>query len=204
MTGMMNMGDRYTSEDYISATYKDVGFIQADVHIQSEETDVDSHGNRTKYYVTIFKGRWMIFEFNKKFKADVQISQKGFSNSRVGSLFSKKEERFKKVKLESETFNKKFNVFAQDEHDAFYIITPSLMTRLEKLVSEVKGKFLFCFVDNLLHIGLDNRKDSFEPPSVFRKFDEKEIISNVLRDIKPIITLIEELNLDNDLFRREV
>lgn len=204
MTGMMNMGDTYTSEDYVSGTYKNVGFTQSDVHIQRREEHVDSEGHRTTHYVTTFKGRWMIFEFNKKFKADVQISQKGFSNSRVGKLFAKKEERFKRVKLESETFNKKFNVFAQNEHDAFYIITPSLMSRLEKLVSGVRGKFLFCFVDNLLHIGLDNGKDSFEPPSVFKKFNEEEIISNVLSDIKPITTLIEELNLDNDLFRGEV
>ena len=105
-TKMMNMGDRYHSEDYISGRYKDIRFEQSDVHIEEEHTSTDSDGHTTTEYVTIFKGRWMIFDFNKTFKADVQISQKGFGNSRVKRFFGKKEELFKKVQMESETFNK--------------------------------------------------------------------------------------------------
>jgi hypothetical protein len=142
-TQMMNMGDKYHSEDYISAKYKDIKFEQADVHIEEEHESTDSDGNTTTTYITIFKGRWMIFDFNKEFKADVQISQKGFTNSRVKKFFGKKDELFKKVTMESENFNSKFNVYAQNEHDAFYIITPSLMERIERLAVRNKGKMLF-------------------------------------------------------------
>ena len=41
-TNMMRMGDRYHSEDYISAKYKGIKFEQADVHIEEEHTSTDS------------------------------------------------------------------------------------------------------------------------------------------------------------------
>lgn len=203
-TKMMRMGDRYHSEDYISAKYKDIKFEQSDVHIEEEYQTTDSDGHTTTHYVTIFRGRWMIFDFNKEFKANVQISQKGFSNSKVNTFWGKKEELFKKVAMESEAFNKKFNVYAQNEHDAFYIITPSLMERIERLAERNKGKLLFCFINNKLHIGIYDNKDSFEPGSVFKQIDEQETLNKISEEIETIIQFVEELNLDNDLFKKEV
>lgn len=203
-TEMMHMGDIYHSEDYISAEYKDIKFEQADVHIEEKHESTDSEGHTTTTYETIFKGRWMIFDFNKEFKANVQISQKGFKNSKVKRFFGKKEELFKKVSMESETFNKKFNVFAQNEHDAFYIITPSLMERIERLDDINKGKLLFCFINNKLHIGIYDGKDSFEPGSVFKQINEEESIRNISSEIETITQFVDELNLENDLFKKEV
>ncbi len=205
-TNMMYMGDRYHSEDYVSAKYKDIKFEQSDVHIEEEHETTDSDGNTSTTYVTIFHGRWMIFDFNKTFKADVQIAQKGFGNSKVKTftLFGNKNDVFKKVSMESESFNKKFNVYAQNEHDAFYIITPSLMSKIEKLDELNKGKLLLCFIDNRLHIGINDNKDSFEPDSVFKKIDEEKINTRILQDIEVITQFIDELNLDNDLFKKGV
>ena len=203
-TKMMRMGDRYHSEDYISAKYKDIKFEQSDVHIEEEHKTRDSNGHTTTHYVTIFRGRWMIFDFNKEFKANVQISQKGFSNSTVNTFWGKKEELFKKVAMESEAFNKKFNVYAQNEHDAFYIITPSLMERIERLAARNKGKLLFCFINNKLHIGIYDNKDSFEPGSVFKQINEQETLNKISEEIETITQFVEELNLDNDLFKKEV
>ncbi len=203
-TKMMYMGDIYKSEDYISGKYKDIKFEQSDVHIEEEHTSTDSDGSTSTSYTTIFKGRWMIFDFNKTFKADVQIAQKGFKNSKVKRFFGKEDEIFKKVSMESESFNSRFNVYAQNEHDAFYIITPTLMSKIEKLGDMTRGKLLLCFIDNRLHIGIDDNKDSFEPPTIFKQINETEIIEKISGDIKLITQFVDELNLDNDLFKKEV
>ena len=200
-TQMMNMGDRYSSNDLIIAKYKNINIMQADVHIEEEHQTTDSDGHTTTTYVTIFRGRWMIFDFNKTFKANLQLCQKGFSNSKLNNWGNK--EKFKKVMLEDEAFNKMFRTYAQSEHEAFYILTPSLMEKIKNLVSSVNGKILFCFVDNKLHVGLQNNKDSFEH-SIFKKIDEKQIIENISKDIKLITNFVDELDLDNDLFRKEV
>ena len=40
--------------------------------------------------------------------------------------------------------------------------------------------------------------------SKFTKIDEEDIMNNISKDIKLITNFVDELNLDNDLFKREV
>ena len=200
-TGMMNMGDRYSSNDYISGKYKNINVVQADVHIEEEHESTDSDGHTTTTWVTIFRGRWMIFDFNKKFKANIQVCEKGFGNNRL--YRGRDELKYQKVMMEDQEFNNKFKIYAQSDLEAFYVLTPSLMEKIKKLENSIKGSLLFCFVDNKLHIGLYNNSDSFEH-SIFSKIDEQQVIKNISSDIKMITDFIDELNLDNDLFRREV
>ena len=200
-TGMMDMGDRYSSNDYISGKYKNINVVQSDVHIEEEHETTDGDGNTTTTWVTIFRGRWMIFDFNKCFKANIQVCQKGFGNSRLSNWGAKI--KYKKVMMEDQVFNNSFRTYAQDEHDAFYILTPSLMEKIKKLASNISGKLLFCFIDNKLHIGIQNNKDSFEH-GIFTRIDEEKVTNEISQDIKLITNFIDELSLDNDLFRREV
>lgn len=194
------MGDRYSSNDLITGKYKDILFTQADVHIEKEEQTTDSDGNTRTYYVTIFKGRWMIFDFNKSFKADVQVSQKGFGNNKVNTWFSSS--KFEKIEMESQEFNKNFNVYAQQPLDAFYILTPKIMEKIKNLDTNNDGKLLLCFIDNKLHVGIYNHADSFEHSSVFKRIDEEKIRNQISLDIQKITMFVDELELDNDLFKK--
>lgn len=198
-TKMMYMGDRYSSNDYVSGKYKNISVVQSDVHIEERHESTDSDGNTTTTWVTIFKGRWMIFEFNKNFKANVQVSQRKFGNSRISNWGSTL--KYKKVMMEDQEFNKLFRVYAQDEHDAFYILTPSLIEKIKKIANDVSGQLLFCFIDNNLHVGIYNNRDSFEH-SIFTKIDVEKINNKIANDIKLITDFIDELNLENDLFKR--
>ena len=200
-TGMMYMGDRYSSNDYVKGKYKNINVEQADVHIEEQVTTTDSDGNTTTHYETLFMGQWMIFDFNKRFSANVQVCGKGFYNAKRGNWGSSL--KYKKVEMEDAEFNKMFRVYAMDAHEAFYILTPSLMDRIKKLSNSIKGSILLCFVDNKLHVGISNNKDAFEA-SLFKKLDESKIISNISSEIKLITNFVDELNLDNDLFRKEV
>lgn len=200
-TRMMDMGDRYSSNDYFEGKYKNVNVKQADVHIEEEQQTTDSDEHTTTTWVTIFEGKWMIFDFNKTFTANVQVSQKGFGNSRVNNWGEKN--KYKKVEMEDAEFNKMFRIYAQNEHDAFYILTPSLMEKIKNLARTVSGKLLLCFINNELHIGLYNYKDSFEH-SVYKKIDEEKINDDISKEIKIITNFVDELDLDNSLFRREV
>jgi len=62
---------------------------------------------------------------------------------------------------------------------------------------------MFCFVGNRLHIAIDNNEDSFEC-NVFKVINEQEIEADIIKDIKVITDFVNELSLDNDLFRKEV
>lgn len=195
-TNMMNMGDIFSSNDYVTGKYKNINFEMSDVEIQEESTDSEGH---TTYY-TIFKGQWYIFDFNKTFKANIQVCASNFHNARRGSLFAKKEERFKKVELEDIEFNKDFKVYAQNELDAFYVLTPGTMTKIKEVKSKIKGRLLFCFIDDRLHVALHNNKDFFEA-SIFKKVNVEKAIEKTNEEISAITNFVDILSLDNDLFK---
>lgn len=195
-TKMIQMGDRYSSNDYLEATYKGIRFMQADVHIEDESTDSDGDS----HYVTLFKGRWMVFDFNKEFKANVQVVEKGFHNAKRKRFFGKKDDLYKKVEMEDVAFNEGFKVFAQNEHEAFYILTPAMMDRIRRVSGGIKGKVMFCFVDDMLHVAVHNSKDSFEP-SIMKEIDIEQAKNDVLGDVKLVTDFVDELNLDTKLFK---
>lgn len=194
-TNMVDMGDRYSSEDYISGKYKDINIVQADICI--EEIDNDDEGSSS---FTIFKGKWMIFEFNKTFKSNMQIYQKGLKSYNLNHSLSKK--YYNKVTLEDQEFNNIFTVYAQNEHEAFYILTPHFMEKMKNISRMVGGSVLFCFMNNKLHVGLCNGNDSFEW-NLFKKIDQNSLENVVINDIKLITNFVDELNLDNTLFKEE-
>ena len=196
-TNMMNMGDTFYSNDYITGKYKNINFELSDVEIQEETTDSD--GDTHTY--TLFKGQWYIFDFNKEFKANIKIKGKGFTNSNVIVLFAKKEDKFKKVELEDTEFNKLYKVYAQNELDAFYILTPNMMTKIKEVGEKIHGKLLFCFIDNRLHIAVHNNKDLFEA-SIYKKINIEEAKQKTQEEISAITDFVNILSLDNDLFKK--
>ena len=193
--GMIDTGDSFNSNDYISGKYKNISFEQSDIHIQEEHEEEDADGNKETVLETTFLGRVMIFDFNKKFKANIQVTSYFDANSLPWS------KKFTRVKMEDIEFNKTFNVYAESEHEAFYILTPHFMEKLKEIAKKLKCGVMFCFVDNKLHIAVDNYKDSFEY-NVFKPINEQQIEENISKDIKLITDFVDELNLDNDLFQK--
>ncbi len=198
-TGMINMGDRYHSNDYTQGKYKDVDFVQADVTIQKVRSDSEGKEHST----TIFKGRWMIFDFPKKFSFRLKVVSKkfGFASIDPGKN-PKTKHKMKKVETESITFNKEFSVYADDEFEAFYLLDPSFIDNVEKLVRGKKHKIILCFVDNHLHIGVYDNQDFFEPPLREKDFiSEKDEDKKILSQIATITNFVDFLKLDHKIFK---
>ncbi len=195
-TGLMMMGNIFRSEDYIRGTYNNVAFERSDVLIQDESTDSDGHSSTTTY----LRGRWMIFESNKNFEADLQIIQQGFTfaKKRTG-IFTKKTERRHAFKTEDEQFNKMFKCLCQNEVEAFYLLTPGLMQGLMRLASQSDGKVMIGFVDNQLHVAINSHKDYLEPP-IYHSSDNDDIM-RVKNEINAVTSFVEGLNLDRKIFK---
>ena len=196
--GMINTSDRFNSNDYISGTYKGIKFEQSDMHIEEEHETTDSEGNKTTTWITIFRGRLMIFDFNKSFKSNIRVSTKYFRADKLP--WSKK---FSKIKMEDVEFNKLFSIYSQSEHEAFYILTPHFMEKIKTLTNNLNCGIMYAFIDNKLYIAIDNNTDSFEY-NVFKVIDEQKINEDLSKDIRLITKFVEELNLEKDLFRKEV
>lgn len=196
-TEMLRTGDRFISNDYISASYKNIHFETSDVLIQDEHTDSDGHD----YYSTIFKGQWYIFDFNKPFKSNFQVCEKGFDGILKGNIFFPN--HLQSVEMEDMEFNKDFDVYSSNDLDAFYVLTPKTIENIKTIHKKIKGYLLFCFINNKLHIGVYNNRDSYEP-KIYKKVDYENAKKDILKELNDITSFIDELQLEKDLFRKEV
>ena len=192
-TGMIRTGNTYDSNDYIEADYNGVHFKQADVCLSNQ-------GRNGK--TIIFQGRWMIFDFNKEFKTNMQILHKSFSASSNpnGLFFNKNELKYNDIKVENDQFNNAFIIRAQDEHNAYYILTPHFMEKMLQVSSDVGKSMMFCFMNNQLYVAINTHKDSFEH-SAFSKIDPAVEKEEIVKDISLITEFVDELNLDRKLFK---
>ena len=187
--GMVNTGDIFHSEDLVTGDYHGLKFKQADVLIR--ERDEDSDGNTT--YVTLFRGRWAIFDIKKNFDFKLAVVGKSF---RVASLRNNdKLHKFRKIELESDGFHGRFNVYAQDGFEAFYLLDPAFMTRVEKLGEACQNRVALFFVGGELHIAVNNFENSFEAASMHKEIDKKAEIEKVKKDIRLITDIVDSLKL---------
>lgn len=185
---MMNLGDKYSSNDLTIAKYKKIGFAQADVTILKEYTD--DKGNTHEY--PIFKGRYMVFEFPKKFDYRLEVVGKRFRAYRVpGKIDGRK---MSKLETESTDFNHNFKLFGQDGFESFYLLAPDVIAKIEDIAEQYNHKLLLGFYDNKLVVALDDGKDAFEPARFTRPIDEKAETEKVSREIKVITDFIDVIS----------
>lgn len=194
--------DNFKSNDYIKAKYKNIGFEFSDVFMEEENeriiTDEKTGITKTeKYYITLFRGQWLILDFNRPFKKSVRIIENGLRNAMRKNFNIP----MKKVEFEDEQFNRIFSVYTLDDYEAFYIVTPTMINNIMKLKSKIKNQILFCFIGNKLHIGISNSSDLFEL-NMLRKIDFDIVSEEILNEIKLITNFVDLLNMDDDLFKK--
>ena len=192
--GIIDTGDRFYSNDYIKGMYNNLKIEASDMHIEEVEEVEDDEGNKKEVWHTTFRGKLLIFDFNKRFKANLQVANYFF-----GAINIPLDKKTFIVKMEDIEFNKTFRVYAESEHEAFYILTPHFMEKIKNVNQKLQCGLMLGFVENKLYIAVDNHKDSFEW-NVFEPIDEQTIEKDTLKDIKIITDFVNDLDLDNDLF----
>lgn len=195
-TDMMRMGNRYSSNDLIEGTYNGVNFSQSDILIQHHTSN-----GKSSHTTTYLKGRWIVFDFNKRFLCDLQVRDREFHYAKKSGGWFSDRDRTEKLETESVEFNQTFKVYAENDSEAFYILTPHFMEALMKAKVQSEGTLLFCFVDSKLHVAIHNNEDGFEPP-VWSPINREEASRSILRDIKLITDLVDTLRLDERLFMK--
>lgn len=142
--------DDAESNDYISATYKGHKLEMCDLHLTDTRVVSNGKTSRTEH-VTVFRGPYMKIGYDKSISHPVIINERAF-------LFNGD-----RIEMENEAFNKEYNVYCEDEHDAFYIITPHMMERIERVNGLADDKIFINFNnDGYLYIAIYNNHNSFE------------------------------------------
>jgi hypothetical protein len=122
--------DRFRGNDLVQGVIDNVNLQFSDLHVES--ISKDSKGK--SHHETIFKGLYIVSEFNKHFKSRTIIlpdSAEKVFGALVGKwLQSKNFSRDDLITLDDMAFEKEFVVYGNDQIESRYLLTHSMLERL--------------------------------------------------------------------------
>ena len=179
--------DSYSSEnfdDIFEGKHNGVGYT-----IVVSEFSTGSGKSRR----TVFDGVVVILDMNKKFTGNTIIRPDSFTHSSPAK-------NLRHTTLEDVVFEKKFDVYTDDEVEARYLITPSFMERLNKMKVAFSADKISCaFYDKYLIIGLHTNKDLFSIGSLFTPVADEKQFFTMYEEIVSIVKLIDHFKLDQKI-----
>ncbi|MBR1840508.1 MAG: DUF3137 domain-containing protein [Alphaproteobacteria bacterium] len=178
-----NIGD-----DYFSGSYENVKMTVAEEKLRFVKNDF--RGN--KINKKVFTGVCVLLEMNKNFTGrTVVLQDRGILNSFY------KIKGLQNVKLEDSLFEKYFEVYADNQIEARYLLTTGFMERIIKLRDLYEGKSIqFCFQNNTLLLAVPTKQNMFEANSFFRSNINKKKIDRVFDQFYTIFSIIKLLKLN--------
>lgn len=164
---------QYVSEDLIKGTYKGVKFKQSDVKITLKDN---------KSAVTDIDGSLIELSLNKRVESMVLILRAGVPCP---------EPKLRKVTMENIEFNRMFDVYATDEHDAFYVLTPHFMEYIQTLGGTYGSMYLKFEAEKLYF--LRSGGGIAESALLLGNFDIHKEIANTRKELEELCRIIEIL-----------
>ena len=192
--------DRYQGDDYVKGLLGKTKIEFSELHAQYETRD--SKGNRS--YHTIFKGLFFVADFNKAFKGTTlvlpDVAEKMFGG--LGSMFqSWNKGRGALIKLEDPVFEKMFVVYGEDQIEARYILSTSLMSRISEFKKKSKRKIFLSFKGSKIYVAIAYTRNLFEP-RIFRTLLDFAPIQQYYEDLRLATDIVEDLNLNRRIWSK--
>jgi hypothetical protein len=176
--------DRFSGEDLFTGRLDATTFTFSEIHAEEKHETKDKDGNKTTWYTTIFRGLFLIADFNKEIQNETYVYSSG------GKWFS----RFKRVKLEDVEFEDRFNVYSDDQIEARYILTPKMMQRIVELEDRFGAKLYLSFRGHNMYIGISQSYDMFE--ANIREEVSFQQVERFLEEVQSILDIINDLDLN--------
>ncbi len=181
--GLVQMGNRYYSEDFICGTYDGVFFEQSDVTIKN----VVRSGKHTHTY-THFKGRMFTFNYDMKDISSTLIFSRDFGYKGRGFKCP-----YEDVKVESIDFNKLFKIQSARAVDAFYILTPHMMECIYNL-ERYLGNIALHFTPGKVHVAFNSSTNAFNA-NIDQPLDFNMETQKRMQEMQIIIDIIKALRI---------
>ncbi len=169
-----------------------IEFSEVDAKI--EETYTDDNGITYTKQIPVFKGLFFRGEFNKNFSSKLLV---------VPSTYKPKLQKdLSRIKLEDVEFQKLFCTYGSDQHEARYILSPSLMKRLVEYVKKNKKWVAISFVESSIYVAIPYGKNLFEC-NIKKSLLDFEEIKGYYQDLQLAVSIVEELNLNYRIWTKE-
>lgn len=196
--------DRYEGDDLVLGKIGATQMEFSEIHAEYKTETRGSDGKKETEWNTIFKGLFFVADFNKHFKGKTIVLPDNAERilGGLGKMFqSWNTSRGKLVKLEDNEFEKFFAVYSDDQIEARYILSTSLMKRISDFKKKTNRKICVSFAGSNIYVAIFYRKSLFEP-RVFRSVLDFKPIQEYFEDLTLSVGLVEDLNLNTRIWTK--
>lgn len=188
-----------TGNDQILGSYNGVPFQYCDLYMSHTPTFRLQNESPEE----VFSGQFFMAKFNKTFSTQIVISPKaGISEFIIGNSFSSNIVKpSAKIMLEDPEFAKMFDVYANDQVEARYILTPTTMQNIKDIAHKAKGSLFFFFINNKIIAANNNRINKFET-GVTTKLNP-ELLVSFYEDLYKQFSIIDDLKLNINIWKQQ-
>ena len=185
--GLVNYYNEMSFDDNFPGHYKDVNFEIIEATFIHE-----TRGSKNRHKHTIFDGIILKLTMPKNFESHTLIRPDG--------LFKMPIKNLKRTELEDVVFEKKYDVYTNDEVEARVTITTGFMERLNNIEKVFDSKKTYCcFIGNKAYFGLDTRKDMFKICSLKHPINNPQHFVKMFEEMISIYRLIEHLKMAKEV-----
>lgn len=188
-----------TGNDQILGSYNGVPFQYCDLYMSHTPTFRLQNESPEE----VFSGQFFMAKFNKTFSTQIVISPKaGISEYIIGNSFSSNIVKPSgKIMLEDPEFTKMFDVYANDQVEARYVLTPATMQNIKDIAHKAKGNLFFFFINNKIIAANNNRINKFET-GVTTKLNP-ELLVSFYEDLYKQFSIIDDLKLNINIWKQQ-
>ncbi len=197
--------DRYRGDDHVTGKVGATQIEFSELKTEYKTSSSNSKGHRRTHWHTIFKGLFFVADFNKHFACETVVlpdtAQKLFG--RLGQkLQSLNVFRGQLIKLEDPEFERLFVVYGNDQVQARYILSTSLMERITHFKRKTQKPIYLSFVGSKVFVAVSYTKDLFEP-KIFSTLLDFGPIRQYYEDLQLAVGIIEDLNLNTRIWTKQ-
>ena len=193
----------FTGEDHFKGKIGKTAIEFSEV-VGRHKTTSGTGSKRKEQYTTIFKGVFFVADFNKNFSGYTLVlpdtAERMFG--KLGQNLQAFSSRGDLIKLEDPEFEKEFCVYASDQVEARYILSPSLMQRIVEFKRKWNTKVYLSFRDSKVYIAIKLDKNLFET-RLFKSIVDYNFIEANIRFLILLTGIVEDLNLNTRIWTKE-
>jgi hypothetical protein len=192
--------NRYKGDDYVCGRAGDT-----QIEFSELNAEYESGSGKNKSRRTVFKGLFFIGDFNKHFTCQTIVLPDTAENlfGSFGKLFqSWNVLRGQLIKLEDPEFERYFVVYGNDQIQARYILSTSLMERIVNFKKKTGQRIYLSFVGSKVFVAVSFTRNLFEP-KLFRTLLDFGLIQEYFEDLQLAVGIVEDLNLNTRIRSKE-
>jgi len=195
--------NNYRGEDHFKGKMGKTAFEFSEV-VGKNVTSSGTGSNKKQHQHLVFRGIFFVADFNKNFNGYTVVLPDTAERmlGRFGHSLQSMSSRGQLIKLEDPEFEKEFCVYSDDQVEARYILSTSLMQRILEFKRKWNTKIYLSFRDSKVYIAISMNKNLFET-RLFKTVQDYNFIEENIQFLILITGIIEDLNLNTRIWTKQ-